>query len=241
MDIILIEKYFDDALTNEETKLFKDRLTTDVAFKKLFDREKLLINTVRLQGASRDLAFLKTLEEGMPDIQLTQAPRKRYMLYWAAAAVALIITLIIFFTPSSQTPEELYAAYYKPYPNVFEPTVRSNSEASEREEAFQAYERGDYTSAVPKLQAILRQHEEPGVLLLLGNAEMVLDQTEEAKKNFLKLINQYDELDLQAKWYLSLCYIRLGEIDSAKKILKELGDTEISYATKAKELLRKVK
>ena len=45
---------------------------------------------------------------------------------------------------------------------------------------------------------------------------------------------------MQAKWYLSLCYLKSGETEKAQAILKELGATEISYATKARELLEKV-
>jgi hypothetical protein len=34
--------------------------------------------------------------------------------------------------------------------------------------------------------------------------------------------------------------LKSGDMKQAKAILKELGDTEISYATRARELLKKV-
>jgi hypothetical protein len=67
-----------------------------------------------------------------------------------------------------------------------------------------------------------------------------LGDIEAAKENFTTLNKEFDELDMQAKWYLSLCFLKSGDMKQAKAILKELGDTEISYATRARELLKKV-
>ena len=78
------------------------------------------------------------------------------------------------------------------------------------------------------------------MLLLLGNSNLILGNLEEAKANFITLNQDFDDLDMQAKWYLSLCYLKSGETEKAQTILKELGATEISYATKARELLEKV-
>jgi Tfp pilus assembly protein FimV len=77
--------------------------------------------------------------------------------------------------------------------------------------------------------------------MLLGNANLMVGRVEEAKQNFITLNDKFDSLDLQAKWYLSLCYLRTGDVEQARKILRELGETDISYASKARELLEKVK
>ena len=61
-DIELIERYFDNYLSSQETQGLAGRLKRDQDFKKLFDREKLLINTIRYEAASRDLAYLKAME-----------------------------------------------------------------------------------------------------------------------------------------------------------------------------------
>jgi Tfp pilus assembly protein PilF len=125
---------------------------------------------------------------------------------------------------------------------MFEPTVRGNDNASlsPRTEAFQAYEQRDYARAVVLFNELRVTKEEAGVLLLLGNANLILGDIEAAKENFTTLNKEFDELDMQAKWYLSLCFLKSGDMKQAKAILKELGDTEISYATRARELLKKV-
>jgi hypothetical protein len=68
-----------------------------------------------------------------------------------------------------------------------------------------------------------------------------LNNIEKAKDNFITLSQDYDDLDLQAKWYLSLCYLKNNETEKAKEILEELGETDITYAIKARELLKEVR
>jgi tetratricopeptide (TPR) repeat protein len=109
-----------------------------------------------------------------------------------------------------------------------------------RSEAFQAYEQGNYQKALDGFNSILKDGNDPGVLLLTGNCNLILGNISEAKNNFRVLIKDYKEHDTQAKWYLSLCYLKEGDVDRAKMMLEELSGTEISYANKAKELLKRV-
>ena len=111
---------------------------------------------------------------------------------------------------------------------------------TKRTEAFQAYEQGEYQKAAAMFSTLLKEKEEPGVLLLLGNCNLILGNVEEAKQNFTTLNSDFDELDIQAKWFLGLCYLKSGDVEKARTMLTELGQTEISYADKAKELLEKL-
>jgi hypothetical protein len=91
-DIELIERYFDNELTDQETAVFIERLKTDQELKKLFDREKLLINTIRYDAANTNLQFLKKLEESF-----AQKGKQRHFRSWyyyaAAASVILFIAV----------------------------------------------------------------------------------------------------------------------------------------------------
>ncbi|MEJ7646658.1 MAG: hypothetical protein WKF87_18825 [Chryseolinea sp.] len=241
-DITLVEKYFDEMLNNAERKDFDRRMQTDQNFKMLVEREQVLINSIRMHGVQEDLQFLKKLEETLNDKKtVTLNPSSKRWYYVAAAAViAFLIVAKVFYTPAP-SPEELFHAYFKPYPNLFEPTVRGEATATSRTEAFKAYEQGDYERAATLFSNLLKTEKEPGILLLLGNSNLILGNIEEAKNNFITLNSDFDELDIQSKWFLSLCYLKSGDMERAKPILAELGNTEISYAAKAKELLEKVK
>jgi len=242
-DIALVEKYFDAELSDLEMKHFTSRIESDEKFKTLFEQEKALVGAIRHQGLQDNLQYLKTLEANMQET-VHLKPNwgiKKWYYYAAAATVGIIILSKVLITSFTETPDQLFEAYFTPYPNMFEPTVRDNNTVvSKRTEAFQAYEQHDYQKAAILFKDLLKTNKEPGILLLLGNANLILGNLDEAKENFTTLNKDFDELDMQSKWFLSLCYLKSGDIERARTMLKELGETEISYATKAKELLEKV-
>jgi hypothetical protein len=57
-DIDLVERYFDNELSEGESALVDKRLKTDAEFKAIFDRERALIRSIRAAGLSRDLQLL---------------------------------------------------------------------------------------------------------------------------------------------------------------------------------------
>ena len=111
---------------------------------------------------------------------------------------------------------------------------------TKRTEAFQAYEAKNYKQAAVLFNELLAAKKESEILFLLGNTNLMLGQVTAAQENFITLINDFDDMDMQAKWYLSLCYLKSDDRENARKMLNELGETEISYASKAKELLKKI-
>src|SRR5690242_8935899 len=94
-DMTLVEKYFDQELTDAEAQEFDIRVTTDSTFKALVDQEKVLIKGIHLEGLTRDLRYLQSLERSLgqqPTIGL-RWPGKRWH-YAAAAAVVFFITSV---------------------------------------------------------------------------------------------------------------------------------------------------
>lgn len=242
-DITLVEKYFDNELNEAESAEFIKRLNTEDSFKKLVSREQSLIQGIRLEGLSRDLRFLKSLERN-----LDKEPKPYYKTWYAiAASVSLLVAVaagLLVLYPKT-TSDELFAQYYdKPYPSSVFNESNTRGDANEavtmRSQAFEAYDREDYAKAAQLFSELLKIKKEPDLLLLLGNANLKLGHVEQAKQNFITLISDFDELDIPGKWFLSLCYLKSGDVENARKVLTELGEMEVSYATKAKELLKKV-
>src|SRR5688572_26373273 len=242
-DIALVEKYFDAELNDAELKNFTTRLESDENFKLLVEQEKALIAAVRYEGAAANLQYLEELESKLQKetpILISSGTTKWYY-YAAAAVIGITVVVAVFMNSFKENPDQLFQAYFTPYPNMFEPALRSNQSIdSKRAEAFQAYEQGNYQKAATLFANLLKDNKDAGMLLLLGNSNLILGNLEEAKANFITLDQDFDDLDMQAKWFLSLCYLKSGETEKARAILKELGATEISYATKARELLEKV-
>lgn len=236
--IELVERYFDNDMTDEEKVLFMQQLDTDKALRHLFDREKLLINTVRFGAAKNHLTFFKELEKSLPDVTVERKESATWMYYAAAATVLLLVVAGIYmFGNKEATPDELYAEYFAPYPNVFEPTVRGSEEATKRAFAFQKYEEGEYAQAAALFEEITSEKKEPGILLLLGNANLALGKTDAARNNFNDLIQMADSNAAAARWYLSLCYLRDGQLEQAKDTLEVVAKGDDAYSEKARQLI----
>jgi TolA-binding protein len=234
-DIDLIERYFDNALSAEETEALRVRVKNDREFQKLFDRETLLVKAIKYEGAARDLAFLKGVEQSIGGKETTV--KKNTWYYYAAAASVAILALAVLIPSGKVTPETLYAEYFQPHPNNFDVTLRGESENDLRNRAFQAYEQGNYQAAASLFTELLKTDQDAGALMLLGNSHLMLGKTELAKQNFSDIINNFDDLDTAGKWYLSLSHLRDGEIDEARTLLKEVGSARSPYADRARELL----
>lgn len=241
-DIALVEKYFDAELNDTEVEQFTKRMESDENFKTLVEQEKAIVGAIRHQGLSENLKYLQALEANLGDntrVKLNP-PVKKWYYFAAAATIGILILGKVLLNSFTETPDQLFEAYFTVYPNTFEPTVRGNTTVTKRTQAFSAYDQGDYQNAAILFRELMESNKEPGILLLLGNTNLILGNVEEAKVNFTTLNKEFDEFDIQSKWYLSLCYLKSGDVERARNILKELGDTEISYANKAKELLEKV-
>ncbi len=245
-DMEWIERYLSPELSPEEKRWMEKRMDIEPDLKSKYQIHKQLIDGIRYSHLQNKLEQLKVLESTLPSVEPTESRSVIFANYWkplaAAASLAIIIAAYVLINQPPK-PEELYAQYFQPYPNVFEPTLRGADDAviTSRTMGFRAYDQGNYEKAVLLFNEALREKEDPGILLLLGNANLVLGNVEDAQNNFLTLIKDFDELDSQARLYLGLSYLKQGDSKKAKLILQELGDPEATYSKKAKELLNNLK
>lgn len=233
-----IERYVDGDMTAQETQAFEQQLATDPELNLLHKREQSIINGIRRYGMEKDVQFLRKLETS-----LSKEPSRSLLKPWHYAIAASLLLLVVSYWSlrnSQPDPAGLFEAYFKPYPGLSNAATRGTSDKSRRTVAVQLYESGQYESARTQLDLILAEESDPELLLLLGNTNLILGRLDEAKSNFTTLSDEFDVLDVQARWYLSLCYLKEGNVEKAREELRQLSATEISYAQKAKELLRKV-
>jgi tetratricopeptide (TPR) repeat protein len=249
-DLEWIERYLDRSLSPSEKKWMEYRLADEPDLKAKYQEHKLLIDGIRYSHLQNKLEQLRTLEQSLSSPkkgkQKTLTATAFMRDNWKSLAVAASICLIVItYVVLSQEPEPqtLFAQRFETYPNIFEPTVRSNSDNTEdkRTRAFHAYDKADYVTASALFTELAKEKEEAGILLLLGNANLALGKTEEAQNNLLTLIKNFNELESQAKWYLALSYLKEGKNEKAELILQELSDPQVTYSKKAKELLHDLK
>jgi TolA-binding protein len=245
-DIDLIQRYLDRSLTDTEKASLEERLKNEPVLKTMYLEHQQLIKGIRYSYLQTRLQQLRALENSLPQIAPVKKGKQVWLVtYWKqataiAASVALFAIAFMLWNQSA-TPQELYAGHFKAYPNVFEPITRGEANPSKRTEAFAAYEAGNYTKAAALFTELLAEKEEAGMLMLLGNCYLVLGNTAEARNQFIRLINDFDDLDNQAKWYLGLSYLKEGDVKTAQLIFQELSNSEFSYSARARKLLNEIR
>lgn len=244
IDIELIEKYMDQELSEAEQSEFDSRLQTEKEFQKDFERIKLLIEGIRYSGSKSSIrSKIEHLEATLPDIEIGSPDRSqisRGQLLKYAASFALILVSAWLFRDLILKPdyEEIYTANFEPYLNTGSGVVRGSGETRSPEQlAYAAYDADNFSEAVQQFNALLSKKDDAAMRLYLGNALLAMGEVESAKQQFLTLLDNEAGLIVQAKWYLSLCYLKNGERDQAKEILLDLSQSGKSYRNRAIKIL----
>ena len=260
-DIDLIEKYHRGLLEGTELEEFRTREKADNAFAKKVKSYISIIEGIEYYGKQKDFADtiqewekeIKEHSRAKPEPYIGSAgesepgviPMHRKNMFWVAAAVVslFIVSAVFLFRSATPDPTILFEAYYQPYPNVFDPTVRGEPDTlSLNAKAFRAYDRGDYADAAEYFRQAAGADDESErdvALLYLANSYLAMDSAA-AAKNILVQINDESHVSDQAKWYLALTYLKLDNPNESKKILDKLTNDSSSYRNKATQLLQEI-
>ena len=243
-DISLIGRFFDGELNNQEVKDFEERLNGDPAFSSLFYQEKLLIRGIINSGRKSLMNRLKNLERTLPKIDSTERGKiiKLDRFYWAAASVVALLSIssvLFYLLGASESSADLYAEYYKPYPNVISVTQRGEEkELNELEMGFQAYENNFFEKAIEHFEKAISHNDTPILKFYIGSSYMGLNKTKNAIPWFEEVVGDSEvEFHDQANWYLALCYLKEDNREKAKYFLLKLQVGEGSYKKRASELI----
>ena len=246
-DILVIEKYFDNELSEAEQQAFEKRLKSDMAFQELYEQEKLLIEGIRQAGRKKALENLKTLEKNLPDVELEQGKiidLKKYR-FWAIAAGFLLIlgSVALFYLVNSQpTYQQVYAEFYEPYPNLLNTVTRGEEQQfSLKEQGLQAYEAGNYSEAINLLEQAYEEEPIPLIRFYAGSSYLANGDADRAIAAFEDYIQSGGELQNQARWYLGLSHLQKGEVEKAETYFNTLANESHVYAEKSKEILNKIR
>src|SRR5690554_3925142 len=144
----LIISYFENNLTAEEELFFDQLMKSDASFAEAVRFQEQTKIALTLEARDKLKSKLQSYEA-----KHKQRPRNRKWLYVAASIIVLIgISMFVFNRQPAHT--ELYATYFKPYPNTVAPIVRGNESDLDNQEAFVAYENGNYGEAFTLFEAL---------------------------------------------------------------------------------------
>ncbi len=247
-DIVMLERYIEHSLNEEEIRKVEQRLSEEPAFKELYQNEKLLVRGIRYGHLRSNLVQLKDLESTLPTVGAAEKPARViiFRTYWKpialAASVLLVVSWFFVFSPQGMPGnEKLFVAYFEPFDSPGVGTTRSEMNAPQtwKAKAYEAYDKGDYAMAVGLFEKAIVENDDPIVKLCLGNAYLATGRADRAEIMFNKILTEHEDLVTQAKWYLSLAYLKQNKMERTRAVLWEISKSS-TYGEKARKLLEEL-
>lgn len=164
--------------------------------------------------------------------------------YWIGAAAAVLIGL---FTTISLVNSDPYAALYTKYYSPFDEASLNFRGAINHEinqqvaDGIQFYIQNEYNKSLTLFNELESSFpQEPVIQLYIGLNLMSLEQYDDAKTKLEVYLNSFEVFIPEAKWYLSLCYLKTGSIEDASILLDELKDYQGKLGEDAGKLNHKL-
>ncbi len=232
--IALFDSYIKGALAAEETADFEKRLQEEEAFRQDFEEYKVLAANVQQYGITQLQKDIASWEK--------KASKKSPFKWWYAAAVLIIglsgLTWVLL--NSGEGNEAIFAAYYKPYPDIV--TERGDG-TDQWLEGMALYNNGSYEEAIKIFEPAIRDNgDSKPIQFYLALSHISSGHPKKSIHYHEPLILTDHYLADAANWYLGLSYVATGDIKKASEIFETLKDnTSSSYRKQSHEILTKLK
>ncbi len=163
---------------------------------------------------------------------------KKHMLL---AAITFSFLISLFFINDKVSNVSVFEKYFEPYPNTF-PITRSINEVTNFEKAMIEYEQKNYFESIKLLNIIITADPtDIHARLYAGISNLAINKPNEAISQFNDIVsNSGTDLKNEAKWFLTLAYIKKGELERAKNILNDLQSQQGKYYNKSNLLLKEL-
>jgi hypothetical protein len=166
---------------------------------------------------------------------------RSYWYYSAAASFFLILfTYLVFFSTSRN--EELFADYYKPYPNVI-PMVRGEGIDFDLKAAMVLYNSNNFGRAVVEFDKVLSIDPDNETAEFYKAVSLLSLEEYSLSISLLKRIMDNPEAVFmdQAEWYAGLAYIAINDETAADSLFQRIIERKNYYSKRSAEVLSKMK
>lgn len=230
----LLDKYFEQTLSEQEHLQFNELLETDAEFLEAFHFQ----NDLRI-------ALIRNERKDLKERLMAHEQRKKnFSLDWryaAAAVVALLIGVLFFVNQTANRSQDLYQEYYQVFPNVVSPIVRADlAETNIEHKAFLAYESGDYNEAIVLFTSI---YDSTHMEYAMFYKAMSMMETDRHWPETIEILSSTPWSKLfrdKAKWYLALAYLKQNEAKKAKETLMQLSNESAYRKQQVKALIERL-
>ncbi len=235
-----IDPYLDGELDAEEKTSFEKALANDPALEEEV-RQNVLLREVVETGYQEKLRanIRQWRKEGQSaGVQTATNIRKLSIRLAAAASVLLVIGLGIFTVVAPQYSNDRIAeAFYEPESDLG--LIRGSNDADILRQAFENYEQGNYTGAIPGFQ---RYPDNDKALYGLGLSYYQLGDFDQAIASFRQLVDRDNiEYTEKAEFYLLLSHLKADRTGPEfQQLLDKMIEDGGYYSGQAERIQRKM-
>nr|WKN36941.1 tetratricopeptide repeat protein [Tunicatimonas sp. TK19036] len=239
-----IDRYLGQEMSIQEREAFEERMNHDPALQKEVALQKDITMGINLFGGESLKKQLQSVDREDTDVPPVseEAPtrRARPMYVWlgiAASLTALFLVAILLFDRGAN-PQDLYATYFEPYPNVVNPAQRSEGGATDAAgQAMFFYERGEFTKAIELFtqEPLLSDQ---AYQFYRGVSYLGVNDAQQAVVTFTSLSedeqNAFYEPSL---WYMGLAQLQMDQPKQAKNTFQKVAAIGGDYKAEAQAIL----
>ena len=243
----LIEKYLHRQLSDSEWSRLQEQLKGDPEL-----AEELGIAAILNAdyNATHKLRWKQLLAEQTDSItappenvrKLTSRRRTLYYITAIAAALLIAVFAIILSINTNNLDQQLndHIAQHHHAPTTTMGTPNSN----ERWElAIVAYQQAEYEGAATQISAIIDDGTTtPELYFYLGLCQLYQHEAnyEAAVDNFNRVLATSNAFQEETKWFISLAYLKLQQLEDARRHLEQLANAQGWKSIEARQLLESV-
>lgn len=241
-----IEEFIDGSLEGENLEEFRAELEINTDLKAEVALRKNVESSV---GESDIMSLRDKLMQTKKDVEskelksIVPDPKVQKLQWWkiGAAVVVVMFAFAGLLKNEIGSSSNIYDSFYQS--PEWSPQRSVTADLSYLKEANIHFVNGEYEKAIPLYnEAISKTREKYVYHFYKGASLQNLEKFEQAIPEYSKVIDHGDNMFIEeAEWYKSLCYIKLGEKDKAKKQLLAIIDRKGFYEQDAKAVLRKIR
>ncbi|MBQ0734341.1 hypothetical protein [Aquimarina celericrescens] len=215
-----IEAYLNNMLSQDEVLAFEKEMANNIELQNEVEKHRSLHQTLSDQDTLAFKEKLVTISKKIKKEEKHSVSRSFFSSNWRiAASIAIILGIGSFFwyTFNSQNrTQELYAAYYQPFPA--EDITRGETNI-DLQEVLKSYTNQEYKKVIEALERQPNINDQ--YKLYLGNSYINIDLEQKAIHQFNNISrdSRYYE---NSRWYLSLTYLKLAKIKKITPLLDEI-------------------
>jgi len=227
-----IESYLGGDMTAEEVALFESVIKQDT------DLQKEESVRTFLQGEEAQQLKDKIIHHGNAyNAPKKEYPFKKYLQIAAVLAIG-ILSIVVFKTYNSNTPEQLYVEYYKD--SDLPSLVKRDHNENFLYKGISKYKEANYRAALDDFESYQKSEIaiDTSAYIYIGMTHLNLNQYTEAITAFDIMANSQLIGKSKGLWFKALAYVKRNDIEGAKNVLEEiLKDTSNFNYKEAENLL----